>query len=385
MLTNLINTPHGYYTVGNQIYLNKTEAIYKSTETKQLAKWNFHEDVYGKIDWTIRPQGNLRDLYRERAQQIRDRYDYVVVHFSGGMDSWTVLNSFLSNGIHVDEVFTRWARDERKYKDPDPNNKDESNLGSEFEYAVVPVLEHIQKNFPKTNIVIDDFSDSLQGELTEDLFFASNHYQSMPTFFRFNRKSEQELEQERKNKTVGVVYGYDKIRCTSINGDLYAYFSDCIGGTHLNPTRNVELFYWTREMPEIAVLQAHSVKDFVKEHTGFTDARVNPEKKLKYVDYREIYQRSCYPDYNLDTFQVGKALGSLVWKSDAWIAQYNPEYYKSWRWVTDQFFKTIDNQYLAKRNGMTVGLNLFNSPLYLIEKSANLPDFDLLGRSVFNT
>ena len=194
-----LNSPHGYYIVGDQIYLNKSEAVFQASTTGKELVWKFHDDVFNTINWNQRPSGTLRDLYKERAQQIRDKYDYVVVHFSGGMDSWTVLNSFLSNGIHVDEIFTRWAFAERKFKDADSNNKDSSNLSSEFEYAVVPVLEHIKKNFPNINIVVDDYSECIQQELSEEDFFASNHYQSMLSFFRFNRRSKFEQEQIEKN------------------------------------------------------------------------------------------------------------------------------------------------------------------------------------------
>jgi hypothetical protein len=104
-----LNHIRGYYEVGDKIYFNKIEAVRAASQTKQQLVWHFHDDVFGKFDWSIRPQGTLRDLYRERAQQIRDKYDYIIIYFSGGADSWTVLNSFLANGIHVDEVFTHAA------------------------------------------------------------------------------------------------------------------------------------------------------------------------------------------------------------------------------------------------------------------------------------
>jgi hypothetical protein len=379
-MNNIYHNPHGYYQVGADIYLNKSEAVYKSSNTNDIVEWKFHEDVYSGIDWRKRPAGTIKELYRLRAQQIRDKYDYIVVHFSGGMDSWTVLDSFLSNGIHIDEVFTRWARKERNYRDPDHTNTDESNLGSEFEYAVLPVLDHIRTHYPKTNIVIDDFSECFHESFDENMVLASNHYQSMSTFFRFNRKSEQELEQERQGKKVGVVYGYDKVRCTVENGNFYAFFADCIGGTDTD-YRGVELFYWTREFPEIPVLQAHCLKQYIQENLEFPAY----SRQLEYSEYREIYQAVCYPDYNIDTFQVGKSLGSLIWKSDLWIPKHNPEYYNSWRWATDQFFNGIDTKYIQKTNGVRTGLSMFSSPLYLVEENTSIPDFKWFPRKVFNT
>jgi len=58
------------------------------------------------VDWTKEPKESFKELCRQRAEQIRDTYDYVIVYFSGGSDSTTVMNAFLDNGIKIDEVVT---------------------------------------------------------------------------------------------------------------------------------------------------------------------------------------------------------------------------------------------------------------------------------------
>ena len=77
----------GYYEVGNRIFVSQLEALHYASTTKQTVSWNFHNDVYSQYNWSKRPSGTLDELYKLRAQQIRDKYDYVVVHFSGGSDS----------------------------------------------------------------------------------------------------------------------------------------------------------------------------------------------------------------------------------------------------------------------------------------------------------
>jgi hypothetical protein len=365
-----ITSDLGYYKVGDHYYfINKTEAVHVASKYQLPISWNFNDDVFASINWNVRPTGTLAEMYRERAQQIRDTYDYVVVQFSGGMDSWTVLHSFLANGIHVDEVFTRWAFAERKYRDANSTDKDESNLGSEFEYAVKPVLDHISKNYPNTRIVVDDYSEAFTNTLADSAILASNQYQSMPTFFRFNRKSEEESQAADKGKSVGVVYGYEKIRCNIKDNNFYAYFVDTIGGVNSTPSRNVELFYWSRKFPQIPVLQAHMIKDFVKYHKELLVR--DPTAADIDVQYREIYQQACYPEFNIDTFQVGKPFGSLIWKSDSWIGEYNPKYKESWKWVTDQYYNSIDQKYIRKINGITTGLKTYESPYYLIEENVD--------------
>jgi hypothetical protein len=376
------NSPHGYYIVGDQRYINKTEAVFKASTTNKELVWKFHEEVFGTINWQQRPAGTLLDLYRDRAQQIRDKYDYVVVNFSGGMDSWTVLNSFLSNGIHVDEIFTRWSFAERKFKNADINNKDSSNLSSEFEYAVVPVLEHVKKNYPNINIVIDDYSECIHRELSEADFFASNHYQSMLSFFRFNRRSKFEQEQIEKNRSVGVVHGLDKIKCGIANNSFYAYFTDNLGGTW-EPDRNTEFFYWSPDAPMIPVMQAHNILEFILDNLEQMKQLKLNGADTKHI-YKHIYQIVCCPDYNPDTFQVAKPTGSMVWKSDHWVNKYNPRYFQSWQWTNKQFLGSIDNQYILRNSaGMQLGLKKYTSPHYIINNNIDIPGFLLPNLDTF--
>jgi hypothetical protein len=365
----ILNSVYGYYQVGNQHYLNKTEAVYNATKNNQPLKWYFHEEVFGKINWSQRPAGTLEDLYRERAQQIRDNYDHVIVMFSGGMDSWTVLHSFLSNNIHIDEVYTSWPRAERKFKKLS-KDLDQSNIGSEYEFAVMPVLKHIEKNYPNTNIFMNDFSDDLQSELTEADFLKINNYQNMPSFFKYSKYTEKELEALKQNKRVAIVTGAEKTHVAVENGNFYAFFTDQSNGSD-SVGRNIEFFYWSPEFPLIPVLQAHCLKDFLKD-----DLKANPTKIPGRDNFKYTYQQVCYPEYNIETFQAKKQFGTLYWPSDAWIKEYNPTYYKSWQWVTGQYFNDIDSVYLATNKADDViGIKLLNSPYYLIEPNTDLPDF----------
>lgn len=104
----LENNPKlGYYTVGNEKFFSKPMALTKATETNQFPEWNFNNETFGAQDWLTDPTISIKELYRIRAQQLRDRYDYIRLEFSGGGDSTTALYSFVNNGIHIDEVVFR--------------------------------------------------------------------------------------------------------------------------------------------------------------------------------------------------------------------------------------------------------------------------------------
>lgn len=71
-----------------------------------LDKVKQFETAFDFIDWSKEPAETFKELCKQRAQQIRDTNDYVILYFSGGSDSTTVLNAFVDNGIFIDEVVT---------------------------------------------------------------------------------------------------------------------------------------------------------------------------------------------------------------------------------------------------------------------------------------
>ena len=70
----------GYYTVGPQFKTySKLQAIEEMQRTGTHLEWHFNKQQYGTYNWTQEPAESLDELYRRRAQQIRDSYDYVVI------------------------------------------------------------------------------------------------------------------------------------------------------------------------------------------------------------------------------------------------------------------------------------------------------------------
>lgn len=349
---------YGIYETGSKQYLNKTDALIEASRTGADVHWNFHDAVYQAHDWTKRPLGTLKDLYKQRAQQIRDKYDYVVVHFSGGADSWTVLNSFLSNGLHVDEVFSRWATTaEQKYKTANFTDKRESNLFSEYEFAAYPVLKEIEKKYPHTYIHIDDYSSEYEHEVGDHNLRHGGHYLTLGTFYRFSRKSPAEQRAAEAGKKIAVVYGFDKIQYCTKDNNMYAYFVDRFGGTDQDPARNVEAFYWSPELPEIPIMQAHDMKMYYEQNPLLMGELDNFNRKS--------YIRVCYPDYNIGTFQVGKAIGAEIWQSELWIRQHNPRYVESWRWAVNQYINNVDARFCDfLNNKFRLGYKVSTSNMY---------------------
>jgi hypothetical protein len=122
----------GFYEINDIIVTNKIEALYLGSNLKKIPTWNFYNDSFKKFDWTKKPVRSIEQLYRARAQELRDKYDYISLSFSGGADSWNMLNVFLSNNIHIDEIYTRFALSgTRKHMSAHSHDKSSINLTSE--------------------------------------------------------------------------------------------------------------------------------------------------------------------------------------------------------------------------------------------------------------
>ena len=102
MTPNSNSDRYGFYTAGSFKTYSKLEAIEHTKITGQPVEWNFNRATFEQYDWTQEPPGSLEFWYGERARQIRERYDYIVLWFSGGADSHNALMSFVKNNIFVD-------------------------------------------------------------------------------------------------------------------------------------------------------------------------------------------------------------------------------------------------------------------------------------------
>jgi hypothetical protein len=95
----------GIYRVGQKQFFNKAQAILEAQRTGTWVEFDYYDDVYSGSNLTTEPTEELWEIYRQRAQQLRDKYDYLVLSYSSGCDSTTILHSFLYNNIHLDEIF----------------------------------------------------------------------------------------------------------------------------------------------------------------------------------------------------------------------------------------------------------------------------------------
>ena len=191
------NPKLGYYTVGNKTFYIKSQALIEATKTGYFPTWNFNNEVFGNVAWEVEPDTDIQELYRLRALQLREKYDWIRVEASGGGDSTTAVYSFLVNGIHLDEVVFRYPKLGEKNVSGDPFNTKAENTLSEWEYAAKPLLNWISTNYPATKITVHDYSEYiLDSEFDEswvlngkDYFQVAHVFKHDPISFIEHRKA----------------------------------------------------------------------------------------------------------------------------------------------------------------------------------------------------
>ena len=96
------NDIYGFYKSDGVKFYSKYEAMCLGTPSKTT--WHYNDQLFSSFDWKKPSMMPLSELYRRRAEQLRNDYDYLILMYSGGADSENILDTFVTNNIHLDEV-----------------------------------------------------------------------------------------------------------------------------------------------------------------------------------------------------------------------------------------------------------------------------------------
>lgn len=335
----------GHYTVGSStapIYHLKL-ALEQRAQTGESVHFNFHNELFAAANPAIEPSQSLLDLYCQRVQQLREKYDYLVLFYSGGADSHNILKCFEHTDTKLDEIVS--------FVDSSYRDKD-SKISSEIYRVAVPEVAQYQQKYPecKYNLIeIRDvqtklFNDSafkfdLYQDTTYHLVpFGIMHYYGLYYEDRFHRMHEQ-------GKRVGVIQGIDKIRLRHINGKWSFNFHDWssyFGQKHYFrdfPTYD-EFFYWSPELPSLVIKQAHVAAKYMDYLDSISADHPYRSNEMANVVTRksgaktnwEYANHIIYPFWNQGTFSTGKTFESYITNArDNTLTSSNDELLKSYK------------------------------------------------------
>lgn len=315
----------GYWLVnGSQKFSNKNQALEQCTKlnTKDI-RYCLEEDRFGRIDWSKEPEIALTELYRLRAQQIRDSYDYVVLTYSGGSDSTNILHSFFSNGIMPDEVISFMLEGK------DFSN-DKTTFNKEITFNQQAIKDHVLANgVGYSTVDVSKFYHSIFDQ--DDWCFRSGINRAYITARAHAAGIDRFRKIRDRGKRACIVYGLEK-PAVSVDkkNNFYAYLLDIpmqqyvtaeMHEDHYNGLIQ-ERFYITGDMPELTIKQSHIVANYFQK-----TFQTQSKDKLKigldfdFKNYKEIVMDLLYGHCfdQKKCFTIGKSSYKITGLRDDWL------------------------------------------------------------------
>lgn len=301
----------GFYESSNG---RKSYSKLEAAEWGPPIRWNFNDDVYSSFDWSVEPPVDIWELYKFRARQIREAYDYVVLFYSGGSDSHNMTEAFLDADCKIDEFLTMWDYPSTKLKN--------TFLNAEIFKVVFPYLEELKKKGYKFEHTLIDITETAEKLLKNsfDYIYMTNFHLSIlarsKLLFRDHIPHHRKMISE--GKKIAYVYGKEKIHMGYQNGRHCVRFFDQIDEVSGLGAQSMyhqgwydEFFYWTPDCPLIPIKQAHIVKRLLEnvDSTGFYIKEPTPygyNPKLNMYLMKGFFNKLLYPKWDNSTYSFGK-------------------------------------------------------------------------------
>lgn len=232
-----------------------------------------HDKFFGSLDTTQDPTESWDELLKERATQLRDQLPVLNIGFSGGADSYTMLNTFVRNGIHVDKVIMTMSPIQ-----PNPmQNFEQKHFG-------IPMLKEF--DLKGTTIIIEGFNhiDEWVPHVLDEKLYWEEGYEIIPSM---NTTSQRIISKHYLNDEP-VVRGTTEPRvyfCQETQtwrGEMWD--TDNWRNAHAGP--NAIPFFSDPFFPKLHLKQLHLTKNELI-RTGYKTLNTIGNSE----EYKKLYQR----------------------------------------------------------------------------------------------
>lgn len=300
----------------------------------------FNDDIYDQFDWTIEPSESIDLLYQQRAEFLRNEYDYIRLFFSGGIDSSNILDTFINNKIFIDEVCiltTYDTTDKNSLFNKEPTNR------------AIPYLKYLENTnlIGKLNIV--NIGTLITEIFSNDVFFETYHAYingSTPWIIAMRSYLLEEKLVTPENKKTCNLWGYEKpailftdngyknvIADTMMDLTSRNYVNMKVQNNRFSNITN-EAFYISRNFAKIVIKQSHLLVNFLKTINSNNNDLVSENElpntgpfvqhsSYKYLTKKRI-DEILYPSQNVNMFTNDKLSSSAILsKRDFWFLKSN--------------------------------------------------------------
>lgn len=300
-----------YYDENRNIYYNRNDMLLVPKKGK-YRRFYYYDNEFGRVEWTKEPLDDLWTLYSRRAQQIRDEFDYVILCYSGGLDSTNALEAFYYNNIHIDEILVVGAFSQDSFYGSDENHN------GDIYHNVYPTLKKL--DLPNTKITVKDYSTyfndpnnfPLIKKYGADFALHLGPYTSVHNLFWADLKH---FIGQDNNKKTCYIMGSDKPRlCVDSGlGLFYTEFNDSAvadyGSVFVDENFQRVNFYSDPKAEYIIRKQLHMVMRFYIKNVLIDKTMTHDEYNKNYI---EIINNIVYNLKNPLVFQSKKSTISCL-------------------------------------------------------------------------
>jgi len=237
-----------YYTVGHQKTFSKIQALIWANGDPSRVDFHYLTGIWDRWNWTEEPQESIQSMIDRRARQIRDSHDHVALWFSGGYDSQTILDSFVRQGLRIDEMLT-YKRNYFRHWSATAEQDAALAQALELQKTIWPNLL-ISEVFYTPEILIDYYRRFGADWILQPAFQATLSKADRPFLYNQNPAFRQALDHRRR----ADLEGREKPRLLIENGWWHAIGLDVVSEYQMD-SRSIQ-FYTTADMPELEIKQA---------------------------------------------------------------------------------------------------------------------------------
>jgi hypothetical protein len=282
---------YGFYQINDIKTYSKFELMFLQNQKPGNWKWNYNDEFFSSYNWHKEPDVSINELYRRRAQQLRNDYDYLMVYYSGGYDSSNLLYAFLENNIHIDELCVFYSSLDRV-----------SNQFEEVTHFTLDKISILKQQYPKLKIRMLDYGPDFfkWNKITESAGYSKDLIHMFGSSFVVNKlitdnfyKSVVDWQRLiESGKKLAWIHGCDKPMIRYLNGEWIFNFHDAIVSSNITTYRQYidqgnigtyEFFYWapSHECAEILIKQCHLLKNFYNHAAQQNFSAIPGAKKFK--------------------------------------------------------------------------------------------------------
>lgn len=337
----------GFWLVDDELVFSKPKSVLRAQERNtHNVSYYYYDHIFSNIDWTIEPSQNLENIYAQRAHQLREKYDYIVMLYSGGSDSSNALKTFLYNNIKLDEVCT-WYTSYDEYN---------CRTNQEIIHAASGMLDKVANHYGIHIRKLDD------REYLEKTSYSSWEFilggEGTLSAAQLNKqnmlfKNQDWLKLVESGKSVALITGMEKPRIFWDSG-WQAAFLDVAHGYNWEIIHTqklpitLESFYLTPDAPHITIKQSHVLKKYITQNytqdfieNNFSNTASGFNQSL----YFKLCRTQLYPYWNENTFTIGKDKPPLTIKYQ-WVWDSKTDLSETYLRGLDYLAQTIDPYFL---------------------------------------